>query len=153
VKKQLRKMRTTFLILGVCLVWLWLWKKSLWAVKKTIVCCELVAAPNVQRLEAPAQNSRNWSVRFQKPDDPILSGPTVVRGATGLRRGAPPPTKWRLNGGEAWTTTTLEVVVAAKRSNWRENEKSRKTRAKVWKVVIWLIWLVIDYNRSWPMYI
>jgi hypothetical protein len=89
---------------------------------------------NEQRPEAPAQNSRNQTIWFQEPDGPVLWGPTVVKGVVGLRWGAPPPIKRRLDSREAWTTTTLEVVVAAKRFNWRENEKNRKTRAKVWKV-------------------
>jgi hypothetical protein len=59
------------------------------------------ATRNEQRPEAPAQNSRNWTVRFQEPDGPVLSRPTTVRGAAGLRQGAPPPSKRRLDGGEA----------------------------------------------------
>jgi hypothetical protein len=39
----------------------------------------------------------NQIVRFGKPDCPILSGPTAVRGTTGLRRGAPPLVKWHLD--------------------------------------------------------
>jgi hypothetical protein len=38
--------------------------------------------------EAPAQNRENWTVRFGKPDTPVLSILTVVRGATGTRRGS-----------------------------------------------------------------
>jgi hypothetical protein len=30
----------------------------------------------------------NWMVRFGKPDYPVLSGLTAVRGAAGLRRGS-----------------------------------------------------------------
>jgi hypothetical protein len=59
-----------------------------------------VATQNKQILDAPARNSRNWSVRLQKPDGLVLSGPTAVRGAAGLRRCAPPPAKRRLDGGE-----------------------------------------------------
>jgi hypothetical protein len=43
----------------------------------------------------------------------------AVRGTAGLRWDASPLAKWHLDGEEAWTTTTLEVVVA-KRSNWRK---------------------------------
>jgi hypothetical protein len=32
---------------------------------------------------------------------PVLSGPTAVKGTVGLRRVAPPPAKRRLYGGEA----------------------------------------------------
>jgi hypothetical protein len=93
-----------------------------------------VATWNELRSEASARNSRNWTIRFQEPDGPVLSRLTAVKGVVRLRRGASPPTKWCLNGEKTWTTTTLEVVAAAKRSNWRENEKNRKTKTKVWKV-------------------
>jgi hypothetical protein len=43
----------------------------------------------------------NQMVWFGKPDCPVLSGLTAVRGAVELRRGAPPPAKRRLDGGEA----------------------------------------------------
>jgi hypothetical protein len=56
---------------------------------------------DVQRPEAPAQNSRNQTIRFQEPNGPVLSGSTTVKGATGLQRGAPPPVKRRLDGEEA----------------------------------------------------
>jgi hypothetical protein len=56
-------------------------------------------------------------VRFGKLNCSVLSRPAAVRGATGLRRGAPPPIKRHLDGGEAWIITILEVVAAAKRSN------------------------------------
>jgi hypothetical protein len=54
-----------------------------------------------QELEAPVQNRRNRTFRFQKPEPPILSGPTAVCGAARLRRGAPPSAKRCLDGGEA----------------------------------------------------
>jgi hypothetical protein len=38
-----------------------------------------------QEPEAPAQNRKNWTVWFGKPDGPVLSGPTIVRAAVGLR--------------------------------------------------------------------
>jgi hypothetical protein len=44
-----------------------------------------VATRNEQRPEAPAQNSRNQTVRFQELDGPVLSGPTAIRGTTRLR--------------------------------------------------------------------
>jgi hypothetical protein len=103
--------------------------------------------------ETPAQNSRNRTVGFLEPDSPVLSRPTTIRRAARLRRDAPPPAKWRLNGAEAWTTTTLEVVAVAKRSNWRENEKNKKIRAKVWKNVNSIDLIDDNYNRLWPMYI
>jgi hypothetical protein len=43
----------------------------------------------------------NQMVWFDKPDCPVLSGLTAVRDAIELRRGAPPPAKRRLDGGEA----------------------------------------------------
>jgi hypothetical protein len=52
-----------------------------------------VATRNEQELDAPVQNYRNWTIRFGKPDPPVFSGPTVVSGATELRRGAPPLVK------------------------------------------------------------
>jgi hypothetical protein len=58
------------------------------------------ATRNKQRPEAPTRNSRNQTVRFQETDGPVLSRPMVVRGTAGLRRGAPPLTKRRLDGGE-----------------------------------------------------
>jgi hypothetical protein len=60
-----------------------------------------VCTQNDQIPEAPARNYRNWTVRFGKPNGPVLSRSTTVRGAAGLRRGAPPLTKRRLDGGEA----------------------------------------------------
>jgi hypothetical protein len=56
-------------------------------------------------------------VRFGKLNCLVLLRLTAVRGAAGLQYGAPPPVKWHLDGGEARTTTTSEVVVEAKRSN------------------------------------
>jgi hypothetical protein len=40
-------------------------------------------------------------VWFGKPNCQVLSGLMAVRGAARLRWDAPPPTKWRLDGGEA----------------------------------------------------
>jgi hypothetical protein len=58
-----------------------------------------------------------------KPDCLVLLGLMTVRGTTGLQRGAPPPAKQHLDGGEASTTITLEVVAAAKRSNRRKTKR------------------------------
>jgi hypothetical protein len=70
--------------------------------------------------EAPVQNRRNQTVRFQEPDTPVSSRSAIVRGTIGLWRGTPPPAKRHLIGGEAWTMTTLEVEAATKRSNrWK----------------------------------
>jgi hypothetical protein len=44
------------------------------------------------RIEVPAQNYRNWTIRFQKLDPPILSIPTVVRGSVGIDEEALSPT-------------------------------------------------------------
>jgi hypothetical protein len=81
--------------------------------------CEVVDSPvespkcvatwNKQELKAPPQNYEIRTVRFGKPDDPVLSGPMTIRGVTDLWRGAPPLTKQRLDGGDAWTTTTLRL--------------------------------------------
>jgi hypothetical protein len=38
-----------------------------------------------QEPEAPAQNYTNWTLRFGKPDYPILSIPAVVRGTASTR--------------------------------------------------------------------
>jgi hypothetical protein len=84
---------------------------------------KFVATQNEQRLEAPARNCKNWMVWFGKPDCLVLSGPSAVRGVVGLWQGAPPLAKRHLDGGEAWTMTTLEVVVAAKRFNWRKMKR------------------------------
>jgi hypothetical protein len=43
---------------------------------------------NVHESEAPAQSYRNWIVRFGKPDGPVLSIPTTVRGTAGTRQGS-----------------------------------------------------------------
>jgi hypothetical protein len=93
-----------------------------------------VATWNEQESEAPARNYKNRTARFEKLDGPDLSRSTTVKGTTGLRWGAPPLAKWHMDGGEAWTTTTLEVVTVNSRSNQRKNKKNRKTRAKGWKV-------------------
>jgi hypothetical protein len=50
-----------------------------------------VATQNEQESKALVRNCRNQTIRFGKPDPPILLGPTAVRGTAGLRRGAPPP--------------------------------------------------------------
>jgi hypothetical protein len=47
-----------------------------------------VATQIGQEPEAPGQNYRNRTVRFGKPDGPILLILTTVRGATGTRRGS-----------------------------------------------------------------
>jgi hypothetical protein len=60
-----------------------------------------VATQNEQELKALAQNYRKWKVQFQKPDTPVLSRSTTVRGVVGLRWGASPPAKWHLNDEEA----------------------------------------------------
>jgi hypothetical protein len=62
---------------------------------------ECVCTQIRQESEAPVQNKRNRTIQFQKSDPSVLSRPTAVEGAIGLRRGAPPSTKRRLNGGEA----------------------------------------------------
>jgi hypothetical protein len=43
-----------------------------------------IATQNEQEPKAPAQNCRNWTVRFCKPDDLILSRLMTVRGTAGL---------------------------------------------------------------------
>jgi hypothetical protein len=40
-----------------------------------------------QKPETPAQNKKNWTIRFSKPDGPILSILMAVRGAVGTQRG------------------------------------------------------------------
>jgi hypothetical protein len=47
-----------------------------------------VRIQNEQELEAPTQTWVNRIVWFGKPDSPVLSGPTTVRGVVGLRRGS-----------------------------------------------------------------
>jgi hypothetical protein len=47
------------------------------------------------------KNCRNQMVWFGKPECPVLSGPTAVRGAVEFRRGAPPLAKRCLDDGEA----------------------------------------------------
>jgi hypothetical protein len=58
---------------------------------------EFVATQIEQEPEAPAQNRKNWSVRFGKPDGPILSIPTTVA-PPALDEGASPPAKRHLDG-------------------------------------------------------
>jgi hypothetical protein len=94
----------------------------------------------------------NQMVRFAKSDCPILLGPTTVSGAAGLRRGAPPPAKRHLDSGEVWTTATLEVEAAAKRSNWWKEKKTRKL-GKNMKSMNLINCVDDDYNRPWPMFI
>jgi hypothetical protein len=48
----------------------------------------LFTTPNEQEPEASAQNCKNWTVRFDKSDDPILSISTAIRSATDTRRGS-----------------------------------------------------------------
>jgi hypothetical protein len=112
-----------------------------------------VRTQNEQRLEASPRNCRNWIFRFGKSNSPVLSGPMAVRDAIRLWWAAPPPAKWRLDGGEAWTLTTLEVEVAAKRSNWQKKKKTRKLWQKVWKVYVRLIKLMDPNNWLWSMFI
>jgi hypothetical protein len=57
-----------------------------------------VRTRNKQRPEAPARSCKNWTIRLGKPEGPVLSGPTAIRGIAGLRRGASPPAKLRLDG-------------------------------------------------------
>jgi hypothetical protein len=46
-----------------------------------VICCtEIRHEP-----EAPVQNRKNWTVRFGKPDGPVLSIPIAVSGTTGTR--------------------------------------------------------------------
>jgi hypothetical protein len=60
-----------------------------------------VRTRNEQRPEALARSYRNRTIWFGKLEGLILSGPMTVRDAIGLRRGAPPPAKQHLDGGEA----------------------------------------------------
>jgi hypothetical protein len=53
----------------------------------------MFATRNEQEPKAPARNCKNWTVGFGKPNGPVLSGPTAVRGPVGLRRCAPPSAK------------------------------------------------------------
>jgi hypothetical protein len=94
---------------------------------------------------APVWNRRIRAVRFQESDGPVLSGPTATRGITGLRQGAFPLTKWRLDREEAWTTTILKVVVVAKRFNWR---KEKKTRVKSIKSSNLIDWVDVDLQSD-----
>jgi hypothetical protein len=75
---------------------------------------------------APARSYGNRILRFGKPEGSVLSGPMTIRGATGLRREAPPPVKQRLDGGEARTMTTLEVGATAKNYNRRKMKRKEK---------------------------
>jgi hypothetical protein len=76
--------------------------------------------------KSPCSKLQKSDYPFWKPDDPVLLGPTAVRGATGLWQGAPPLAKWRLDGKEVRITTTLEVGAAAKRSNPRKTKRKEK---------------------------
>jgi hypothetical protein len=66
-----------------------------------LLALEYVRTQNEQRPEVPARSYRNQTIRFEKPDSPVLSEPTAVRGTAVLRRGAHPPAKQCLDGGEA----------------------------------------------------
>jgi hypothetical protein len=44
-----------------------------------------IATQNEHELKAPAQNNRNRTIWFGKPNYPVLSRPTAVRGTIGLR--------------------------------------------------------------------
>jgi hypothetical protein len=100
-----------------------------------------IATQNEQEPKAHAQNCRNWTVWFCKPDDLILSRLMTVRGTAGLWWGAPPPAKWRLDGGEAWTTIPLEVVVMNSRSNRRKMKIIEKLGQKYENYKFdWLCW-------------
>jgi hypothetical protein len=94
------------------------WQGGRWAV--------IVDTWNKQRPKALVQNYRNWTIWFDKPDGPVLSGPTTVRGTDVFQWGAPPTDKWCLDGEEVWTTITLEVVMADSRSNRRKMKRIEK---------------------------
>jgi hypothetical protein len=103
--------------------------------------------------EAPAQNSRNRIIQFLEPDSPVLSGPTAVRGTTGLQRGS-------LSSGQAmsgqWRRLNRNnqgIKAASSRSNRRKEEKLENLGQKVGKVKIRLIVLMLYYNRLWPILI
>jgi hypothetical protein len=84
-----------------------------------------VAIVNEQESESRAHvwNYRNQIIWFDKSDSSVLLGSTSVRSAIGLWWGVAPPTKWRLDGGETWTTITLKVVSTDSRSNrWKRKE-------------------------------
>jgi hypothetical protein len=83
--------------------------------------------PLLEVVESGLLGLINRMVRF-------LSGPMIVRSVAGLQRGAPLLTKRHLDGGEAGTTTILEVGVAAMRSN------GRKTK---WKSKLYLFRLLV----------
>jgi hypothetical protein len=53
---------------------------------KSNLFVDFVATQNEQETEAPAQNRENWTHQFGKSDYPILSIPTAVRGAAGIRQ-------------------------------------------------------------------
>jgi hypothetical protein len=78
----------------------------------SIAHMEVVGTRIGHKLEARVGSSRNQTLQFGKPYDPVLSGSTTVRGTAELQRGA----KQHLDGGER-TTTTQEVEAVANRSN------------------------------------
>jgi hypothetical protein len=63
------------------------------AVNSQAELSKCIATRIEQEPEAPIQNGENRTIRFQKPDPLVLSGPTTVRHAAGFRRGASPPVK------------------------------------------------------------
>jgi hypothetical protein len=67
--------------------------------------------------EALAQNYRNWTIQFQKPDPPILSILAVVTSAASVDDEALPLTKRRLDGREGRPWHTQGDAAAATRSN------------------------------------
>jgi hypothetical protein len=89
----------------------------------TVPCSCLATISNRTGTEAPTRSCKNQIFWFGKLDGPILSGPTAVRDAVGLRLKAPPSAKRRMDSGEARTTITLEVGAAVKRSNRRKMRK------------------------------
>jgi hypothetical protein len=60
-----------------------------------------VATRNEQEPEVSVRNRENRTLRFQEPDYMVSSGPTTIRDVVGLRQGASPSIKRRLDGGEA----------------------------------------------------
>jgi hypothetical protein len=58
-----------------------------------------VCTRNEQESEALAQNRTNRIQRFGKPEGPVLSVPTVVRGTVGFGENVLLPFKWHLTRG------------------------------------------------------
>jgi hypothetical protein len=126
------------------------WPKKIDSPTKLPKC---VATQIEQELEAPAQSCGNWTVWFGKLNGPVLSRSAVIRGTAVLRWGAPPTAKWCLDGGEAWTTTTLEVVAAGKRSNRQKDRKLEKLGQKYNKSKLYYNWLFYGFNGQWHIFI